>query len=132
MGRYHAIAHQVPPFDPQRPNVPISGRVYGARDMQRCWSSPRSIFWLTTGPFNAAFEARLAARLGVKRALTVNSGSSANLVAFSALTSPRLGARRLKPGDEVITCATGFPTTVNPILQWGMVPVFVDVEIPNV
>lgn len=130
VGRYHALAHQAPSFDPQRPNVPVSGRVYGARDMQMLAESALD-FWLTTGPFNAAFEERLAARLGAKKALTVNSGSSANLVAFSALTSPRLGARRLKPGDEVITCATGFPTTVNPILQWGMVPVFVDVDIPT-
>ena len=130
VGRYHALAHQVPPFDPRRPNVPVSGRVYGARDMQMLVESALD-FWLTTGPFNAAFEKRLAARLGVKGALTVNSGSSANLVAVSALTSPRLGARRLRPGDEIITCATGFPTTVNPILQWGMVPVFVDVDIPT-
>ncbi|MCG4499136.1 DegT/DnrJ/EryC1/StrS family aminotransferase, partial [[Clostridium] innocuum] len=76
-------------------------------------------FWLTTGRYNDAFEKRLAARVGASHALTVNSGSSANLVAFSALTSPRLKARQIKPGDEVITCATGFPTTVNPILQAG-------------
>jgi CDP-6-deoxy-D-xylo-4-hexulose-3-dehydrase len=83
-------------------------------------------FWLTTGRFNDAFEAGLAARTGAEFAMTVNSGSSANLVAFSALTSPKLKARALKPGDEVITAATGFPTTVNPILSAGLVPVFVD------
>ncbi|MDB5438899.1 MAG: DegT/DnrJ/EryC1/StrS aminotransferase [Caulobacteraceae bacterium] len=83
-------------------------------------------FWLTTGPFNDAFEAGLAKRTGAEFAMTVNSGSSANLVAFSALTSPKLKARALKPGDEVITAATGFPTTVNPILSAGLVPVFVD------
>jgi CDP-6-deoxy-D-xylo-4-hexulose-3-dehydrase len=85
--------------------------------------------WLTTGRFNALFEARLAEVMGVKYALSVNSGSSANLVAFSTLTSPRLGARAIQPGDEVIGVAAGFPTTVNPILQFGAVPVFVDVDL---
>ena len=85
--------------------------------------------WLTTGRFNDQFEARLAAFLGVKYLSTVNSGSSANLVAFSALTSPKLGKRSIKPGDEVIGVAAGFPTTVNPILQFGAVPVFVDVDL---
>ena len=130
VGQYHQLAHQRAPFDPARPNVPVSGRVYGARDMQMLVDSALD-FWLTTGRFNAQFEEKLAARIGVRHALTVNSGSSANLVAFSALTSPRLKSRQLQPGDEVITCATGFPTTVNPILQTGMVPVFVDVDIPT-
>jgi CDP-6-deoxy-D-xylo-4-hexulose-3-dehydrase len=85
--------------------------------------------WLTTGRFNEAFEARLAEYLGVKHALTVNSGSSANLVAFSTLTSSRLGDRAIRPGDEVIGVAAGFPTTVNPIIQFGAVPVFVDVDL---
>jgi CDP-6-deoxy-D-xylo-4-hexulose-3-dehydrase len=85
-------------------------------------------FWLTTGRFNEAFEHAFAKRVGARYAITVNSGSSANLVAFSTLTSPKLGERRLKAGEEVITAATGFPTTVNPILQWGLVPVFVDVK----
>jgi CDP-6-deoxy-D-xylo-4-hexulose-3-dehydrase len=85
--------------------------------------------WLTTGRFNAEFEQRLAAYLGVKYLITVNSGSSANLVAFSALTSPRLGDRAIKQGDEVIGVAAGFPTTVNPIIQFGAVPVFVDVDL---
>ncbi len=87
--------------------------------------------WLTTGRFNEEFERKLAAFLGVHRAITVNSGSSANLVAFSALTSPKLGERAIRPGDEVITVAAGFPTTVNPIIQYGAVPVFVDVQIPT-
>ena len=130
VARYHEMAHQRPAFDPQTPNVPVSGRVYAARDMQLLVDSALD-FWLTTGRFNEAFERRLAERIGVRHVLTVNSGSSANLVAFSALTSPRLKARQLKPGDEVITCATGFPTTVNPVLQWGLVPVFVDVSIPS-
>jgi CDP-6-deoxy-D-xylo-4-hexulose-3-dehydrase len=86
--------------------------------------------WLTTGRFNDAFEA-LAAFVGTAHALTVNSGSSANLVAFSTLTSPKLGERAIKPGDEVITVAAGFPTTVNPIIQNGAVPVFVDVTLPG-
>lgn len=130
VGQYHAAAHARAPFDPAKPNVPVSGRVYDARDMQMLVDSALD-FWLTTGRFNTEFEQKLAARIGVRHALTVNSGSSANLVAFSALTSPRLKARQMKPGDEVITCATGFPTTVNPVLQNNMVPVFVDVDIPT-
>ena len=130
VGQYHAAAHARRPFDPARPSVPVSGRVYGARDMQTLVDSALD-FWLTTGRFNDAFEAKLAARVGARHAMTVNSGSSANLVAFSALTSPRLKSRQLRPGDEVITCATGFPTTVNPVLQAGMVPVFVDVSLPT-
>ena len=130
VGRYHAAAHARPPFNPDKPNIPVSGRVYGARDMQLLVDSALD-FWLTTGRFNAEFEQKLARRIGVKHALTVNSGSSANLVAFMALTSPRLKARQLRPGDEVITCATGFPTTINPILQANMVPVFVDADIPT-
>jgi CDP-6-deoxy-D-xylo-4-hexulose-3-dehydrase len=85
--------------------------------------------WLTTGRFNSAFEKKLAEFLGVPFVLTVNSGSSANLVAFSTLTSPKLGNRAIKIGDEVITVAAGFPTTVNPIVQFGAIPVFVDVDI---
>jgi CDP-6-deoxy-D-xylo-4-hexulose-3-dehydrase len=88
-------------------------------------------FWLTAGRFNAAFEAKLAARIGVASVLTANSGSSANLIALSAVTSHLVRDRRLAPGDEVITAATGFPTTVNPALLWGMVPVFVDIDIPT-
>ncbi len=130
VGRYHAVAHTRAPFNPDKPNIPVSGRVYGAHDMQLLVDSALD-FWLTTGRFNAEFERKLAQRIGVKHALTVNSGSSANLVAFLALTSPRLKARQLRPGDEVITCATGFPTTINPILQSNMVPVFIDADIPT-
>jgi CDP-6-deoxy-D-xylo-4-hexulose-3-dehydrase len=108
--------------------VPVSGRVYGPSDMQMLADSMLD-FWLTTGRFNEAFEKRFAERVGAKHVITVNSGSSANLVAFSTLTSPRLRDRQLKPGDEVITAATGFPTTVNPTLHWGLVPVFVDVKL---
>ena len=86
-------------------------------------------FWLTAGRYADRFEAGLASYLGVDTALLVNSGSSANLVAFSSLTSPKLKDRRVRPGDEVVTVAAGFPTTVNPILQNQAVPVFVDVEL---
>lgn len=130
VARYHEEAHRATPFEEGVSTVPVSGRVYGARDMQFLVDSALD-FWLTTGRFNDAFEKRLAARIGSKHALTVNSGSSANLVAFSALTSPRLKDGRIRPGDEVITCATGFPTTVNPIITWGAIPVFVDVDIPT-
>ncbi|RME61162.1 lipopolysaccharide biosynthesis protein RfbH [Candidatus Parcubacteria bacterium] len=117
-------------FVPGDSVIPPSGKVIGAPEIQNMVQASLD-GWLTTGRFNEAFEKRLAGFLGVKHALTVNSGSSANLVAFSALTSPRLRERALKPGDEVITVAAGFPTTVNPILQNGCVPVFVDVHIPT-
>jgi CDP-6-deoxy-D-xylo-4-hexulose-3-dehydrase len=130
VGEYHRLAHTTGGFVAGETPAPVSGRVYDARDMQALVDSALD-FWLTTARFNAAFEARLAAFVGARKALTVNSGSSANLVAFAALTSPVLRDRALKPGDEVITCATGFPTTVNPILLFGMVPVFVDVDIPT-
>lgn len=110
--------------------VPPSGKVVGAPEVQLMVDAALDA-WLTTGRFNAAFEQRLANFLGVRHALTTNSGSSANLLAFTALTSPKLGARALKPGDEVISVAAGFPTTVNPILQNGCVPVFIDIEIPT-
>lgn len=125
VAQYHALKHVPGPFDPARSSVPVSGRVYEASDMQMLVDSALD-FWLTAGRFNDAFEQRLADSIGVKHAMTVNSGSSANLVAFTALTSPKLKSRQLKEGDEVITAATGFPTTVNPTLHNGMVPVFVD------
>ena len=128
IGEYHTLKHGASPFEPGNSAVPVSGRVYGASDMQMLADSMLD-FWLTTGRFNDEFERRFGERVGAKHVLTVNSGSSANLVAFSALTSPRLRDRQLKPGDEVITAATGFPTTVNPTLHWGMVPVFVDVKL---
>lgn len=116
------------PFEPGRSTVPVSGKILGTKELQFMVEASLD-GWLTTGRFNAAFELRLAQYLGVKYAISVNSGSSANLVAFSALTSPRLGGRAIKKGDEVITVAAGFPTTVNPILQFGAVPVFVDVNL---
>ena len=128
--RYHAVAHAPAAFVPGTSSVQVSGRAYDASDMKSLVDSALE-FWLTTGRYNDAFQEKLAARIGIKYALTVNSGSSANLAAFSALTSHMLRDRQLKPGDEVITAATGFPTTVNPALMWGIVPVFVDVDIPT-
>ena len=107
--------------------VPPSGKLIGVEELQNMVEASLD-GWLTTGRFNTQFENELAEFLGVKHAITVNSGSSANLVAFSALTSPSLGSRAIKPGDEVIGVAAGFPTTVNPIIQFGAVPVFVDVN----
>jgi CDP-6-deoxy-D-xylo-4-hexulose-3-dehydrase len=122
--------HAPKPFVPGTSAVPVSGKVYGASDMRNLVDSSLD-FWLTTGRFNEEFEKRLAARIGVAHALTTNSGSSANLLALSTLTSHYFRSEALKPGDEVITVATGFPTTVNPALQYGLVPVFVDVDIPT-
>lgn len=126
--QYADLAHAPKPFVPGLSPVAVSGKVIGAPELQAMVDASLD-GWLTTGRFNVLFEQRLAAFLGVKHAITVNSGSSANLVAFSALTSPRLGERAIKQGDEVIGVAAGFPTTVNPILQFGAVPVFVDVDI---
>lgn len=130
VGTYAEVAHGPRPFRPGQDPVPASGKVFGPAELVSLVDASLD-FWLTTGRFNAAFEKRLAGFLGVKHALTTNSGSSANLLALSALTSPLLGDRALKPGDEVLTVAAGFPTTVNPILQNGLVPVFVDVQIPT-
>jgi len=121
-------AYAPKPFVPGVSAVPVSGKVIGTKELQYMVEASLD-GWLTTGRFNAAFEERLAKFLGVKHLITVNSGSSANLVAFSTLTSPRLGDRAIKAGDEVIGVAAGFPTTVNPILQFGAVPVFVDVDL---
>ena len=126
--QYADIAYAQKPFVPGQSVVPVSGKVIGAKELQLMVEASLD-GWLTTGRFNAMFEQRLAQFLGVKYLITVNSGSSANLVAFSTLTSPKLGDRAIKPGDEVIGVAAGFPTTVNPILQFGAVPVFVDVEL---
>lgn len=130
VGQYAEAHHQPAPFVPGQSAVPVSGKVYGARDMQLLAESCLD-FWLTTGRFNDEFEKRLGKFIGVDHALTVNSGSSANLVAFSTLTSHYLRHEALKPGDEMITVATGFPTTINPSLQYGIVPVMVDVDIPT-
>ena len=127
VGEYAAIALAPQPFLPGASVVPPSGKVIGAEELKNMVEASLD-GWLTTGRFNAEFEKKLAAFIGVKHLITVNSGSSANLVAFNTLTSPKLGERAIKKGDEVIGVAAGFPTTVNPILQFGAVPVFVDVD----
>jgi CDP-6-deoxy-D-xylo-4-hexulose-3-dehydrase len=119
-----------PPFIPGQTPIPPSGKVLGPEEFVHMVDAVLD-GWLTTGRYNEAFETRLADYLGVRHALTCNSGSSANLLALSALTSPSLGARALQAGDEVITAAAGFPTTVNPILQNGLLPVFVDSALPT-
>lgn len=125
---YAAIALAPQPFQPAISVVPPSGKVIGAEELKNMVDASLD-GWLTAGRFNDEFEKRLAKFIGVEYLITVSSGSSANLVAFSALTSPKLGDRAIRPGDEVIGVAAGFPTTVNPILQFGAVPVFVDVEL---
>src|ERR1700733_9974590 len=126
--RYAELAHGTKPFVAGIGAVPPSGKVLGAQEMRFLVDSCLD-FWLTTGRFNASFETALAKATGTRRTLTTNSGSSANLLAVTALTSHVLGDKALKPGDEVITCPTGFPTPVNPIMQNGLVPVFLDVEL---
>ncbi|WP_100627193.1 lipopolysaccharide biosynthesis protein RfbH [Algoriphagus formosus] len=113
-------------FVPGETVIPPSGKVIGSEELKNMVEASLD-GWLTTGRFNEAFEKKLAEFLGVKFALSVNSGSSANLVAFSTLTSPKLGDRAIQKGDEVISVAAGFPTTVNPAVQFGAIPVFVDV-----
>jgi len=127
---YCQAVHGQQPFKAGTSSVPVSGRVFDSSDVKSLIDSGLD-FWLTTGRFNEQFEKNLAARVGARYAQTVNSGSSANLVAFSALTSPLMRDKQISPGSEVITAATGFPTTVNPLMLWGMVPVFVDVDIPT-
>lgn len=127
---YAATWGEAGAFRPGETPVPVSGRVFDAEDVRTLVDSSLD-FWLTAGRYADQFEREFAAEMGVRHALLVNSGSSANLLAVSALTSPRLGRRRLTPGDEVITVAAGFPTTVNPVLQNGLTPVFLDVSIPT-
>lgn len=124
---YHEVAFPERPFAPGESPYPVGGRVFDAEELVSLTEAALDM-WLTTGRFAETFERDFAARFGVRHATLVNSGSSANLLAISALTSPRLGERQLRPGDEVITAATGFPTTVNPIVQNRLVPVFVDIE----
>jgi CDP-6-deoxy-D-xylo-4-hexulose-3-dehydrase len=125
--QYADIALAAKTFVPDETVIPPSGKVIGARELQLMVEASLD-GWLTTGRFNTEFEKKLAEFIGVKYLITVNSGSSANLVAFSTLTSPKLGERAIKKGDEVIGVAAGFPTTVNPIVQFGAIPVFVDVD----
>lgn len=125
---YYTKQWQPKPFIPGISPVPVSGRVFDHEDIQHLVDASLD-FWLTTGRYAQQFEQEFAQYMGVRYALLVNSGSSANLVALSSLTSQRLDGRQLKAGDEVITVAAGFPTTVNPIIQNNLVPVFVDIEL---
>jgi CDP-6-deoxy-D-xylo-4-hexulose-3-dehydrase len=128
--QFQAEAFPAREFIPGQSPVPVSGKVIDGADMSAVVDSALD-GWFTTGRWAKEFEKKLARFVGVRSASLVNSGSSANLVALSALTSPKLGDRALKPGDEVITVAAGFPTTVNPIFQNRLVPVFIDVTLPG-
>ena len=130
VAEYAEIALAPKPFEPGKTVIPPSGKVIDVAELQHMVEASLD-GWLTTGRFNTRFEKELSEFLGVKHLLTTNSGSSANLLAFSALTSPQLGERAIRKGDEVIGVAAGFPTTVNPIIQFGAVPVLVDVDIPT-
>lgn len=129
VSQYHDAAFPERKFVPGKTYLPPSGKVCDAKEMQNLVESALDC-WLTTGRFADDFEKKFAQWIGIGHCSLVNSGSSANLVALTALTSPLLQEKRLKPGDEVITVATGFPTTVNPIIQNQLVPVFVDVSLP--
>ena len=128
VAQYAALQYTDKKFEAGKTVVPPSGKVIGETELQYMVEASLD-GWLTTGRFNEQFEKELAAFIGVKSLITVNSGSSANLVAFNTLTSPKLGDRAIKQGDEVIGVAAGFPTTVNPIVQFGAIPVFVDVDL---
>jgi CDP-6-deoxy-D-xylo-4-hexulose-3-dehydrase len=130
VGEYSAEAFPQKQFVPGETPVPVAGRVFDGADVQSLIDSSLD-FWLTTGRYANQFEKEFARFFNMRHAILVNSGSSANLLALTCLTSPALRERQLKPGDEVITAATGFPTTVNPIFQNNLVPVFVDVDIPT-
>jgi len=127
---YSDINFKQKEFVPGVSEVPVSGKVIGSLELKNMVEASLD-GWLTTGRFNEQFEKKLASFLGIKCLLTVNSGSSANLIAFSTLTSPKLKEKAIQKGDEVITVAAGFPTTVNPIIQFGAIPVFIDAKIPT-
>lgn len=134
-GRVNALAkdifeelHSAKKFMPGESPIPVTGKYFGVEEIASAMIASGE-FWLTAGPYTADFERLLAQRVGMRHAFMVNSGSSANLIAISALTSSKLGERRLLPGDEVITVAAGFPTTVAPIIQNGLVPVYVDIDL---
>lgn len=120
--------HPAKPFIPGETAIPVTGKVFGPEEIENAVKASLD-FWLTSGPYTQEFESRFAKTVGMRHAFMVNSGSSANLLALSALTSPKFGDRSLRPGDEVITVAAGFPTTVTPILQNGLVPVYVDIDL---
>ena len=120
--------HGIKDFVPGATHIPVTGKVFGEEELTQATAASLD-FWLTSGPYTEKFERNLAQTIGVRHAFMVNSGPSANLVALSTLTSPILGERKLSPGDEVITVAAGFPTTVTPILQNGLTPVYIDIDI---
>lgn len=130
VAEYHGAAFPCQDFVPGESEVPVAGRVFTARELQYLVDASLD-FWLTAGRFAHRFESDFARFFGLRHAILVNSGSSANLLAVSCLTSPKLGDKQLQPGDEVITVAAGFPTTVNPIIQNRLIPVFVDVSLPT-
>ncbi len=119
--------HPTKPFIPGETSIPVTGKVFGQEELRAATKASLD-FWLTSGPYTEEFESRFAKTVGMRHAFMVNSGSSANLLALSSLTSPVHGDRALRPGDEVITVAAGFPTTVTPILQNGLIPVYVDID----
>jgi len=125
---YYEIIHKPEPFNKDKDKVFYAGRVFNFEEIQNLISASLD-FWLTTGPYTEEFELNLSKYLGLSNAITVNSGSSANLIAITALTSTKLKDRRLKPGDEVITVAASFPSTVAPLVQNRLIPVFVDIEL---
>jgi len=126
--KLYKLKYQEKSFIPGKTPVRYAGRVFDEKDIKNLVDSSLD-FWLTSGRYAEEFESRLAQYFDVSDVVLVNSGSSANLIALSTLTSPKLGARRLKPGDEVITVAAGFPSTVAPIIQNNLVPVFIDVKV---
>lgn len=128
VGEAIAEKHSAKPFIPGTTPVPVTGKVFGEPEITAAVKASLD-FWLTAGPYTEKFESEIAKRMGMRHGFMVNSGSSANLLALSALTSPKLGDRALRKGDEVLTVAAGFPTTVTPILQNGLVPVYVDVDL---
>lgn len=130
VGEYSALSAGTDSFVPGTTPVPPSGKLLDATELQYMMEAVLD-GWLTTGRFNDAFEKSLARFIGTRSVLTTNSGSSANLIAISSLSSSRLGDKAIKPGDEIITVAAGFPTTVNPILQIGAIPVFIDISLPT-
>lgn len=125
---YYHLAFPPQEFIAGKTNIPVSGKVFDAQELKNLVDASLD-FWLTTGRFAKEFEAKFAQWMGIKHCILVNSGSSANLLALTALTSQELGEKRLKPTDEVITVAAGFPTTVNPIIQNQLVPVFLDIDL---
>ena len=122
------IRHPEKIFVAGESTIPVTGKVFGHEEISSAVEASLD-FWLTSGPYTEKFESRFAKTVGMRHAFMVNSGSSANLIALTSLTSPKLGARALQPGDEVLTVAAGFPTTVTPILQNGLIPVYVDVDL---